>query len=745
MKSILKQSVGCKAIIASLAIAATFTGVQARAQDTGEQLASDSAADDSQEIVVTALKRNLSAQNTPATVTIVSGEAISKMNITSALDLAAVTPGVLVQTAPGALPVVAIRGIGSNASNQSFDQSVALFVDGVFQARGRDYVSSLFDVGNIQVIKGSQSAVLGKNTTVGAVALTTRQPEFKFGFSGSYSHEFELGDDTYDAAINVPLSSTFAVRAAGRIADLEGWVKNTITGQESPRVVTRAGRISLRWQPSSDLNWVGSYQHETYKSDGQVLYAAGDSQGRLAAYAAAAGDPNFTAAFNDESRATPRPGFPDTFARNASHRLISTLTYHIGGGYDLTSITSYFKSTGSLLNNNNSVVNAPVILFADRGGDKTFTQELRVTSPKIGIFSFLAGALYYHNIYDFAVGFDAVSPSPIVGAERTNFHQKTVDWSGFVSVDAAITDRLTLTGALRYTWEDREADYTRDIIRDGNLITAIYRPFAPTTLSRSKGYLDGSAGVKFQISDQAMLYASYGKGSKTGGFANAPNDPNALRADGSRAAEYDDEIARTAEVGVKIGRSSGTYLNLAFFNVDVKDFQTSLFSGTTFIVKNIDIRSRGVEFEAGWQATDRLRFSINGTYADAINKNPPPTERRVLVRAPKWTGIAGINYNAPLNNELRFNADATAELRSRVWFQDFLSTTVPPTDTVVKLGLRLAVEHAPSGVEVALIGRNLTNQRVANYGTGLFPSIPGAFLASTEPPRTVALQISIRR
>ena len=739
------QSVSWRGLIATAALAAAFTGTAARAQSEGKPLAADEAANESEEITVTALKRNMSAQDTPATVTIVSGEAISQMNISSALDLAAITPGVLIQSAPGALPVVAIRGIGSNASNQSFDQSVALFVDGVFQARGRDYVASLFDVGNIQVIKGSQSAVLGKNTTIGAIALTTRQPEFKFGFNGSYSHEFALGDDTYDAAVNIPLSNTFAIRAAGRIADLGGWVKNTITGKDSPKVLTRAGRISLRWQPSSDLDWNVSYQHEIYRSDGQVLYMAGDAFGLVAAYAAAAGDPNFTAAFNDQSRATPRPGFPDTFARNASHRLISTLTYNLGGGFDLTAISSYFKSTGSALNNNNSVANSPVNLFVDRGGDKTFTQEIRVTSPKIGIFSFLAGALYYNNIYDFAIGFDAVAPSPILGAERSNFHQKTVDWSGFVSVDAALTDRLTLTGALRYTREDRQADYSRDIIRNGNLITAIYQPFAPTTLSRGKGYLDYSASAKFQISDETMIYASYGKGSKTGGFANAPNDPTALRPDGSRTAEYRDEIARTTEIGVKIGRASGTHLNIALFNVDVKDFQTSLFSGTTFIVKNIDVRSRGVELEAAWQATESLRFSINGTYADAINKNPAPTERRVLVRAPKWTGIAAVNYRTQLNDQLRFTADASAELRSSVWFQDALSTTVPPTQTVVKLGLRLAVEHEPSGVEVALIGRNLTNQRVANYGTGLFPGIAGAYLASSEPPRTVAVQISIRR
>lgn len=730
-------------------LATCFMSPAAFAQAEGDEpVAADEPAEaeaESGEITVTALKRNMSAQDTPATVAIVSGDLIARTNITSALDLPAITPGVIIQSAPGALAVASIRGIGSNASNQSFDQSVALFVDGVFTARGRDYASSMFDVSDIQVIKGGQSAVLGKNTTIGAIAMNTNKPAFDFGFNASYSHEFALGDDTFDGMVNIPLSDKLAVRAAGRIADLEGWVKNDLTGEDSPRVVARAGRVSVRWQPTSSLDWITSYQHETYRSEGQVLYVAGDTQGRVAAYAAAAGDPSFTAAFNDHTRATARPGFPDTFAKNASHRVVSTLNYYLDSGFEFTSISSYFKSTGSLLNNNNAVINSPVIFFADRAGDRTFTQELRMSTPEVGIFSLMAGGLYYNNIYNFDVGFDAVAPSPIVGAERTRFRQKTVDWSAFASLDARISDRFVLTGSARYTTEDRDADYARDIIRNGNLIAAIYRPFAPISLSRSKDYLDASLSAKFDIFENAIAYASYGRGSKTGGFANAPNDPTLLRPDGSSTAEYDDEVATTAEIGIKLGRASATHLNVALFNINVDDFQTSLFSGTSFIVKNIDVRSRGVELEAMWRPLDNLSFFVNGTYADAINTQPTASERRELVRAPKWSGIGAINYDATLSDELDFSANANVEFRSGFYFQDALTSTVPKTSTVVKLGLRLGVEHKPSGVEVALIGRNLTDTRAPNYGTGLFPGIAGAYLASSEPPRTIAVQVSLRR
>jgi iron complex outermembrane receptor protein len=707
------------------------------------QDAASSGPDD--EIVVTALKRAASVQDVPATVTVVSGEAIVKANITSALDLPAITPGVLIQAAPGVSPVASIRGIGTNASNQAFDQSVALFVDGIFLARGKDYASSLFDIGDVQVIKGAQSAVLGKNTTVGAIALTTRRPEDAFGYELSYNHDFSLDSDTIDAALNVPLSDTFAVRVSGRYADLGGWQRNDLLNEDSPQIRTRAARIALRWNPTEDLDWNLNYQHEKFRSEGQMLYVAGDTNRLMAAYAARAGDPNFTAAFNDRFRSSPRPGFPNDFATNKSDRIISNLSYSLGDGYELTAITAYLRSRGDFLSNNNAVANAPVYLASDLNGSNTFSNEIRLTTPKIGIFDVLAGVFYYHDVYRYNIGFDAVAPSPLQGFANTRFKQNTEDFSGFASVNIYPTDRLTINGALRYTHEERSADYVRDVIRPGNLVSLIYSPFAPGSQKRSRSFLDGSVSAQYEIMSDFMGYVSYGKGSKSGGFANAPNNPFALRPDGSRAAEFNDEIAKTFEVGLKIGRGSGSHLNVAFFNIMINDFQTSLFSGTQFIVKNIDIRSRGAEVEAVLKASDHLRFSVNATYADALNKDHLPTERSVLVRAPKWNGIANVNFVHPLGGDLNFSADGSVEFRSQLYFQDVLSSTVPVAKSFAKLGLRLAVAHPRSGVTVALVGRNLTNRRVPNYGTGLFPGVAGAYLASSEPPRTVAIQLSIKR
>lgn len=716
---------------------------QEAVQDEPEPIAANTQDVAQNDIVVTALKRTISVQDTPVTVNLVSGEALERANITSAVDLPTITPGVLIQVSPAGFPLAAMRGIGSASSNQSFDQSVALFVNGIFAPRGRDYASSLFDIADLQVVKGGQSAILGKNTTIGALVLTTRRPEYEFGFAASYSYELELGSDTIDAVVNVPFGEKFAIRMAARTSNHEGWLHNDLLNEDTPVTKTRAGRISARWEPIDNLEWNASYQKETYTVRGQVLYLAGDPAGVVRRLAAAAGDPNFTAQLNDHYRSSPRPGFGPDLTTNNSERAVSDLTFDFGEGYSLTALFGYLHSTGSFLTNFNSIANAPFYFFSDRAGGTTYSQELRLSTPRIGIFEFVGGGLYYHDKYGIGFGADAISPIPITGAEVTDFDQTTESWSGFGAVTAHLMEELTFNGAVRYTTEDRSADFSRTIIRGGALVAAVFRPFPPTTLSRSSNNFDYSASLQYRFGADGMAYVSYGKGTKSGGFANNPNDPRALRPDGSLATEFDDEVAKTMEIGAKFGRASGTHLNLAAYHIDLDGHQTSFFSGVNFVVRNIDVRTQGVEVDAAFRVNDALRLSVNVTYADAINKNPTITQRERLARAPKWSGIAAINYAQELESGWMLSADANAEFRTRLFYTDELGSPAPPSDGYVKLGLRLGLDDRNSGLGIALIGRNLTDKRIINFATGAFPGLP-AFIASTDVPRTIAVQVSYR-
>lgn len=171
------------AATSTLSMAAPQLALAEAAVPAGDEVAS------TPDIVVTALKRSDSVQSTPATVNVVSAETLANSNIATMEQLGNVVPGVIVQRPPNNTANATIRGIGTSPGPLTFDQGVALFVDGVYAARGADFLSSLFDLERIEVVKGTQAAVLGKNTSLGAIAMTTRKPGKDFGIDAKVSYD----------------------------------------------------------------------------------------------------------------------------------------------------------------------------------------------------------------------------------------------------------------------------------------------------------------------------------------------------------------------------------------------------------------------------------------------------------------------------------------------------------------------------------------------------------------------------
>lgn len=722
----------------SMLFAGVAAGSLAAASVVHAQTAAPLQADNSvQEVVVTALKRTDKVQNIPATVSVVSGQVLQKQMITSALDLPSVVPGLQIQSAPGGIPVALIHGLGSNAGVNAFDQSVSLFVDGVYAGHGRAYSSALFDVGDVEVIKGTQSALLGKNTSVGAVSLTTNKPGFTFGYDLSYSHEFELNSDIVDVAANLPLSDTLAIRVAGHFNRLGGWIHNTVTGQDSPETTTDAGRISIRWAPNDRLDWTTSYQQDRNDQEGPVFYMAKDGTGFERSLAAALGDPNFTVGLNDQTRQTGLNGAKDAYDVAHSRRVTSNLTYE-WGDYQFTSLTGYYRSSKNSSFNGLGLPNNPLYLL-DPESDEQISQEFRVVSPKIWRVSYIVGALYMHDIWSHDEEFVSLPPVPLTGDAYTYYTQYVNTESLFGQVNYDITDDFQLTGGLRYTNEDKRADFDRQVITPGLITELLYPGFASAERSRTEGDLDGSVGLRYKFGSGRMVYLTYSKGTKGGGYQNDPTSP--------ASAEYKAEVAHSVELGTKLGFGSRGHVNIALFHTDVSNFQLGTYNGAAFLVDNIDLRSQGAEFEGSWRLTDALTAALSATYADVVNIHPDPAKFYGAAQpdAPKWSGSVSLAYSRPVTERFNFDANASVDFRSRMNLQVATNTPVTPAQAYAKVNLRLAVTDAKTGVEFALVGRNLNDVRVANFGYQAFPSVPQSYLVSTDPPRTIALQISIRR
>lgn len=719
-------------------------GSAAPSQDTE---AGREAAISAGDIVVTALKGGASVHNVPVTVNVVSGEAIVNKGLTSVEQLTSAVPGVRINQAPGGLVNPVVRGLGSSPSNNSFEQTVGLFVDGVFAGHPRDYSAALFDLSRVELLKGTQSAVVGKNTSVGAMTLVTRKPEFSFSAEGSYYHEFELGTDTVNAAVNVPLSDTFAIRVAGLYSDEGGWMTNAFTGKDTPAIKRRAIRATARYKPNPDLDWTVSFQYADYKLDGQFFHTGIDTLGNSKRNAELGGDIGYEVN-RYESRNTDRPGF--TFrgldgvgGKNDGIRLNSTLNYSIGD-ITLTSVTGYSEYDDKFIIDAADMINSPVIR-AGYETDRAFSQELRVANDPDKRLSFLAGLYYYHDKWNYEDLFDfngAQLTAPSLGGSFTSSYKQTTEtFSVFGRAIYKLTDKLHISGSARGERFKKDGDYSaRTVLRPGVLTAVVYGAYAPFSRSDAKTYFDYSFQAQYFITPQTNVYASYSTGTKGFGYVATPT------AAGGQVTEpfFDTEDSRTTEIGIKSNFAPGSSVNFALFNTRLKDYQIGVNLGTNFIIRNDQVRSRGAEAQINWQIIDGLRAAVTATYADVKKLGTLPANSiRGLPFAPKWSGLANLSYETPVGPDFRLKSDISAEFRTSQHLSDAASFVIPRVPGRVRTDVRLGVEHERTGVELALIVRNLFDVYALSYGFNQ-TGAAGAAQVSEEQPRTIGLQLSFR-
>lgn len=683
------------------------------------------------EIVVTARKRSETVQDVPISIGVVTDEALASTGTSSLLEIQSVAPAVNFTKAPTGTEIgITIRGLGSAPGAPSFDSSVSLFVDGIFSSRAREFAAALFDVERIEVIKGTQAALLGKNTSLGGINLITRKPGNIFAANFRAGYEFEDGSRSLLAGIDLPIGDNLALRISGQTVDDEGFIRNVVSGDDAISRGDDAIRAVLRWDPTADLEVTALAQYNDIRLIGSPaeFVSLNDVARGLAARAGAPGTLDDRLDRRNAESLTTLGTVPIDDLDFQRYGL--TVDYQLGD-YTLTSITGY--STYEERN-----VTDPDFLPGDywvRNYGETsdnFSQELRLVSPGIDPFNFVVGALYVRNDLDISLDNDVSYPfgpggNLLAGRFVTDFDQTTETLSFFGQASLDLTERLSVTGGLRYTIEDKTVDLARTILRPGFYSIVSNPPYAPFTLSRKDKPFDYSAGVSFDVTPDVLLYASYGKGTKSGGFAST-----ATLLDQS---EYERETARTAEIGLKAQSPGRDWLfNLTGFRTVVDEFQVVTFNGRAFEIFNTDLESVGFEVEAHWYPIDELRLYLNNTFADAEDRdtgNPIPL-------APKWSGTGGFNLRFPVGPELDFVFDGSVDYRSRrTYQQDPAAATV--SQAYQTLNLAVGVDCG-DGWALKLIGRNLLDSIAPSFA---FPTpVVGTQSAIPERGRTVTLQLA---
>lgn len=691
------------------------------------------------EVVVTALKGSLGVQDTPATVVVTTGETLAERNITSVDQLTQVVPGLSFQAPTPGLYTATVRGLSSSPSNQSFEQTVGLFVDGIFAGHPRDYTAALFDIENVQLLKGTQSAVLGKNTSVGAIAVTTKRPSPVFGYDLSYQHEFVLDSDTLSGAVNIPLSDTVAIRLAAINSETGGWVKYRLSGADAPNTTRRGLRGTLRWEPTEHLTWDLAAQATYFLQKGLPLVIEQDLQGRVQAYANAFGGGPLVIGGNISDQ-TPRPGyaFNGRVGENPSdeseaQRYTSTFAYDFEG-VKLSAVTGY--STYDVHYTQGFALPQNAQLRAQAETDESFSQEIVLATPEERRISMLGGVYYYRDKWTVnqiqdnlaAPGFTAG------GAVRNYYNQRIRSISGFGQVSAAITDQLHLVAGARYDHARKDGYFERELLRAGTIANN-NQSFAPTSLSRKEALTTYTVNARYEFNPDLMVYVGYFTGGKPGGFQFNPSTPS--------TAPYQAEKSKTVALGAKTQLLGRGHLNAELFRTDIKDFQFSFFNAVRFIVRNDQVRSQGLDVDFDYPLTQNLTIGAAVTYAKVTKTVPVANSINGLPWAPRWTGVGRIAYTRPVSDGIDLQADLDVQFRTRQYLNDAVTFGLPFSEGYEKVNARVALAF-DKGWRVAVVGKNLTKERVVNYAVPL-QSIAGGVYALLDAPRTVALEVSVRR
>ncbi len=731
------------ASVAVLAVSAASAQTQPALPTPGPGAAAKAAKGQSglEEVVVTARKRKERVQSVPATVTVLSKKQLQQDAVASFQDLTNVAPALNVSRSPSPGQfAVTVRGLGTQPGNPSLDSSVSLFVDGVYTPRSREFSDAIFDVADLEVIKGTQAALLGKNTSLGAVNLVTTRPGDTYGADLTYQHGFQFGADRVEGGVNLPLTPDFRIRISG-LYDAEGGpITDVISGQHGTDVTDSAVRVSAIWDVTEDLRINAVYQTSKDQFSGPIGIFS-EATPEAAFLAGLAGYPGaFTSGFNYKTATYSQTYGTTNSANQSSHRGALTINYDIGN-MTLTSQTAY---TGSrYLSDPGNVANLPGNYAQQFTQDNSnqFTQEVRLASTTRGRFDWIVGLFYlnghYINSTTQALDYPPFTipglPLPVGGSEDTLFDQFDTAYSAFGQANYNIWGPLKITAGLRYTYENKDAYDERLDLKPGLYSLVINPPFRPLHLADGAGSIDGSIGLNYNITPDVLAYLSFGQGTKAGGFSSAASD--------LANSEVQPEVAKTTELGFKSQFLDHTLTaNGAAFFTTVHNYQLVTFNGINFVVGNTDLQSAGFESEIDYLPIPHLRLYWNNTFADSEDERFGGK----IPFAPRWSGSYGAYYTWDVTDTKKVDLNFNLAYRSGEYSQQNPETS-PELSQSRRLDASIGLQDTKQGWELRVIGKNILDEHVFafEYPAVLLPA--GNQIGVPQNPFQLLLQLTLHR
>lgn len=707
-----------------------------------------------EEVVVTAQKRAENVQDVPISVTAFSGETLKAAGVQDIRDLRRLTPSLYLATSSNTTNTrIMMRGIGTSG-NTAVEPSVAAFVDGVYVPRIGSLLAGLNDIGGVEILRGPQGTLFGRNASMGAVLIRTREPGREFGAEASATLG-TYGVKRLSGSVDLPVSDTLQTRFSLLGYSGDGFGRNVLTGKRMGRNDGFSARATIRWEISPELTWTLRGDHQNLSGDGYNTITVVSSTVTPATLAA------WTTRL-DPDGAGPLVGLPpytsDTYSRTVRQStegdlkdyqagVASDLTWDMAGGYQLKLISGYrdWKNIQYQASNGN----IPLELqrrttFADSANH---SQELQLLSPDTlmdGRLNFVAGLYYYEEAFDTGQNIDLTNEfcevfirntstaarlaqcrtNPRDGASFYAFTQDTESVAAYAQGNFKLTDQLELTGGLRYSKDDKTAKF-RGVTRN----PAAAQAAESTDMAATEDKVTYRIAGNYKPNDDTMVFASYSTGFKSGGFDSAPGTTGAV---GAAARTFQAEVVENWELGIKSQLFDRRLVaNVTAFRSTIEDLQFRSFDGLQFRTRNNGTaRQQGVEFDTIARPVPPLTLTLSGTFLDSEYldfKGAPGlpgfggaqdlTGKR-LPYSPKWQGAASAQYIGDFVGGMTWLARADLSFTTESNLAS-AGDNNPDADQegYSTLSARFAIRGPDQRWEVALVGQNLTDKA---FCTGIF-------------------------
>jgi outer membrane receptor protein involved in Fe transport len=608
------------------------------------------------DIIVTARRRQETAQETPVALTVLNDTLLDRYGVKGVASIQSLTPGLYTGESSGAMGgTISLRGIGSGDSMAFIDQAVSSNIDGVPISSAQILRAAQMDLKQIEVLRGPQALFFGKNSPGGIISLTTADPGERMEAMLRAGYEFTAREKYVEGMFSTPLSDTVGLRLAGRYSDMDGYIK--IVTPTAPGVIPMDinrfpdqkelfFRGTLTWKPSdrvsvrlkgtfTDTDMIGgsssfsditSCPYGTPQRPGETSFNC-QNDGKLLLSQVPASSLQMSSYLEN----------PNGNRNNDQTLLSGQIDWNVTDTVKLTSVTGYY-TVNEKLTSNGGYGPYSNNFFAVRFSNKQVSQELRLASSFDGPINFLAGGFYEdRKLYTLTMigqPFGATVPNPLapqnVRLPIESTHQKQESYSGFGQLIFDPIDQVQVTVGARYTHEVKNLlDYTVTLATPAFTPGNVYG--TPTDVTKDPRYgskrlsyndFSPEVTVTWKPATDIMLFASYKEGFKSGGF-DAGYTAGAIVANPARGQVFLPEHVKGGEVGLKsrFANRQMTF-NLTGYWYDYSGLQVSVFDtiSRSFRLQNAGTaRVRGIEAELRYSpnSVPGLSLHATGAYNDA--------------------------------------------------------------------------------------------------------------------------------